>query len=335
MAVAVVGFLLTLAPSSFPFGVLLLLASLSYLLRPRFRNWTVAVYVAVVVTVLLSIPGGKRFESWQGEQDARRVEETKRQEAKRADEAKKQSADETARTEARLQAMAADMQGKMAAGTWREAAVKSAGIKAVRADYPGLAEAEKTIAENIRLLDLDGFIKDAEFVVADPVQCKEPKPVANAWNKIKDTKPTDRQWTRAVSVVAKLEGCRLLAKRALSDGMRSIMIAQREAWAAKADTAFLDQGMNCTVSLGGANKDRATLTWALMSRAAVHKLTGGGSMAEDSFLGGLQKIGFRRVTFADGFDESWYYTLDPQDESDGGTMVLEQFGISSPLKLQK
>ena len=65
--------------------------------------------------------------------------------------------------------------------------------------------------------------------------------------------------------------------------------------------------MNVDITLSGPNKDRATLKWALMSRAAAYKLTDGGSLAQTSFLGSMQKIGFKRVTFSGILDESWSY----------------------------
>ncbi len=93
--------------------------------------------------------------------------------------------------------------------------------------------------------------------------------------------------------------------------------------------------MNVTITLSGANKENVTLKWSLMSRAAVHKLTDGGSMSPVSMLGGLQKIGFKRVTFGDGFGETWSYTLEPEDESKGAEMGLKQNGLDKPLKLMR
>ena len=60
----------------------------------------------------------------------------------------------------------------------------------------------------------------------------------------------------------------------------------------------------------------------------VHQITKDGT-----FLAELEKIGFEKVTFSDGFYESWYYELNPQSEADGGKAVLEQFGLDKPLNL--
>ena len=58
-------------------------------------------------------------------------------------------------------------------------------------------------------------------------------------------------------------------------------------------------------------------------------------MEPASVLGGLQKIGVRRVSFTDGHDESWSYTLEPEDETRGGKMVLAQHGLGAPLALTR
>jgi hypothetical protein len=70
-----------------------------------------------------------------------------------------------------------------------------------------------------------------------------------------------------------------------------------------------------------------------MSKAVVHKFTDAGSMREGSFLSNVQKAGFRRVTFSDGYDFGIYYDLEPEDEARGGAIVLAQVGIGVPLAL--
>jgi hypothetical protein len=57
-------------------------------------------------------------------------------------------------------------------------------------------------------------------------------------------------------------------------------------------------------------------------------------MADGAFLAQMQKIGFRRVDFADGYDYNVYYTLVPQDETGGGKAVLSGLGMGSPLALR-
>ncbi len=322
-----IAFLMTMLPETWVFGNLLLCGSLFFFVKPKlssgFGAFT-AFVIAMVGAFLLQLPG----------QSIRQAQQAKLQ-AQRAADQTAQSAGRRAQEEERVRRLFADMQQRVSSGRWRDAAKLDAEIKTANPGYPGRAEAEKVITEHVRTLDLDEGVSEAERVAADPARCKAPKPISDAWNKMKGVKSTDAQWSRALKAVARLESCRQQAERELSSGMRGIMVAQREAWAGTADTAFLDQGMNATIALSGPNKVNATIEWALMSRAAAHKLTDGGKTGEGSFLGSLQKIGFRRVTFTDGFDDAWHYTLAPDDESKGGSVVFSSFGITGPLKLNR
>ncbi len=235
----------------------------------------------------------------------------------------------------RAESLLAQMKQAVIAKQWREAAKLNLEIKALNSSLSGRAEAEKLIQDNVRVLDVADGLDEAARVASDVKQCDQPAAIANAWAKLKQARPTDESWHAALAAAGRLEVCRKSTERQLSAGLQKIMMAQREGWSQKTDTVFLDNGMNVAISLAGANKDRATLKWALMSRAAAHKLTDGGSMDPSSFLGGLQKIGFRRVTFTDGYDESWSYTLEPDNESNGGKLVLGQHGLGEPLTLAR
>ncbi len=48
----------------------------------------------------------------------------------------------------------------------------------------------------------------------------------------------------------------------------------------------------------------------------------------------MQKIGFQRVNFTDGYDYSVYYDLRATDESTGGKTALSALGMGSPLGFQ-
>jgi hypothetical protein len=63
-------------------------------------------------------------------------------------------------------------------------------------------------------------------------------------------------------------------------------------------------------------------------------MTDGGSMSAGSLLANLEKIGFQRVTFRDGYDYGVYYDLDPGDEANGGASALAGLGLSQPLVLK-
>jgi hypothetical protein len=318
VGVIVAGLLLTLISTTWGFGYLCLMVGVFLLMwRPRFGLGTMALLAlaALVGASILQFPGG-----WLRE---------RRQQAA----AQVQAAELRSRNEARIRSTFEQMQQSMSAGQWRQAATLNTQVKVFNPAFPGRADAESTINNHIRLLDIDDGIAAAEKVVSDVAQCKQPTAIATAWNKVRQVRSSDPQWASASALVAKIEACRQRAEQDLSAAMSTLMVVQREGWARNADKVFLDKGMNVDISLDGVRKDHATLKWALMSRAAAYKLTDGGSLAPTSLLGGMQKIGFKRVTFRGIFDESWSYTLEPQDESNGGATLLAKNGIGQPLKL--
>ena len=84
---------------------------------------------------------------------------------------------------------------------------------------------------------------------------------------------------------------------------------------------------NCSVS--GSNKDQITLSNFLFGiRAIVHNMTKEGDILET-----LQKVGFKRVTFSNGFGKSQYYDLQPDREDNAGDKVLADMGLAEPFKL--
>ena len=89
-----------------------------------------------------------------------------------------------------------------------------------------------------------------------------------------------------------------------------------------------NSGRGCRETFGGGLKDRITFSWPLMSRASVYQLNKSGDLLE-----GATKVGFKRATFTDGFDESWYYDLKPEDEEAALTKSLGEHGLGRPLKI--
>ena len=174
----------------------------------------------------------------------------------------------------------------------------------------------------------------AKTLVADPKECDTPKSIADTWTLLRVVKKDDPEWPAATALVPKLEACRRKVERSLSQGLQAIMVTQRENWARQAEKKMLDEGMEVDFILSGSKKDQLTMKWVLMSKVAVHQITKDGSMGEGSFLGQMQKVGFRRVTFRNGYDFGVYYDLTPSNEASGGNTVLAGMGIGTPLKLQ-
>ncbi len=122
-------------------------------------------------------------------------------------------------------------------------------------------------------------------------------------------------------------------EKTISSGMHELMVLQRTNTAKNLEKNFLDNGLDIRVSLGGRYKDRLTLTYVLMSRPLAHQITQQSSRGEGTVLGNLERVGFKAVTFSDGYNESWSYNLDPTDESQGGLLVLKEHGLAEPLRL--
>jgi hypothetical protein len=320
LVAAVAGFLATFV--NVPLGFLMVWAGLFLVIWRRHLHPVTAVFagaIALIGASLLSAPVAMRASMAKLETQRVAVETRKAAERRRNE--------QTADSEFK------QMQDAMAALDWRKAANSNERLKTLRIDYPRRAEAETVINKHVRMLDLADALAKAQQLVRDTKQCREPSAISSVWKELRKVRSTDPQWAAAAAVVPKLEDCRKQSERESSEGLRQIMVAQREGWAQRADRVFLDQGMNVTISISGPYKDRVTLKWALMSRAAAHKLTEGGSTSPDSFLGGLQKIGFKRATFTDGWNDTWYYDLDPDDESHGGGAMLAKFDIGDPLRL--
>src|SRR6266540_30151 len=100
------------------------------------------------------------------------------------------------------------------------------------------------------------------------------------------------------------------------------MTMQRQTWANAIDKAFLEAGLNVQITFGDGLKDRITFSWPLMSRASVYQLNKSSDLLESA-----TKVGFKRATFTDGFDESWYYDLKPEDEEAALTKSLDEHGL--------
>lgn len=263
--------------------------------------------------------------------------------------AKREEASKRAARQAQLDQLPTleqDLQKRIAEGDWEHASRLLKQITAIAPDRAaGLAASSKQVdaglaqqaaekAETARRASRAAAVAAAERVAKDKSACDTPKAIADAWTQLKLTKRGDPEWPAAVAAAAGLERCRKATEASLSKGVQRIMVQQREQWAQRAEVAMLDKGMNVDFTLSGPAKDRVTVKWALMSKATVHQITNGGSMQEGAFLSQLQKVGFRRVTFTDGFDYGVYYTLTPTDETSGGASVLQGMGIGSPLVLQ-
>lgn len=80
-------------------------------------------------------------------------------------------------------------------------------------------------------------------------------------------------------------------------------IADRAAFGDALERKYLSDGMDVTVTVSGPENTSIRISYVLMSRPLVYQLANGGTLQS------LESLGFKKVTFTDGFDDSWSYDL--------------------------
>lgn len=212
--------------------------------------------------------------------------------------------------------------------SWKEAGKQCKAAKAIDAGHQGLVAACAPAERQLVLIGRREAVSNAMAVAGDADKCDTPLAISEAWEALKKIPADDPSYKKAQQATAKLEKCRKKVERAFDKGIRDVMIAQREAYVETLDRAMLESGFDATASVSGKHKDKLRIEWVLMGRAAAHQLA-----HEGGILAGAEKIGFKRVTFTDGFYESFYWDLSPQSEDGGGKAALGGMGLGEPLKL--
>ncbi len=227
---------------------------------------------------------------------------------------------------ASLPAKLTDIEAKASAGQWSEAGAVCDEVKPVASGNAGIVSACERVDVERRKVMVGGWIFEAREVAAQ--ECDTPKSIADAWSHLHKIHEGDEGYRAAKKVAVALEKCRRKAEKTLDAGVRGVMIAQRERHANVFEAAMLDSGIDLSVTLRGKYKDEMKIRWILLGRVTVHQLTKDGEL-----LAGLQKVGFRRVTFTDGYYESYIYDLEPDSEEGGGKIALAELGLDTPIKL--
>ena len=216
---------------------------------------------------------------------------------------------------------------------FRQALERLEKARTLAKDTAGLDELIAEVKVEARNEQVQAWIEQANAVSRDKTNCGIGKTVADAWADLRQTTRDDRLYRQAAAATRRLERCRRRLERDFTKAGRAIRRTQREGWARDYETKLLDEGMDVRVRLRGRYKDTVTIVYVLFNRAWAHKITGGGSTASGSFLGNLEKLGFKRVVFSDGYYESYSYSLDPEDESTMGELTLREMGLGEPLEL--
>lgn len=215
---------------------------------------------------------------------------------------------------------------KARSGAWDEAGGLCADARSISPKNPQIEGACGEVDAELRKRDAIKWIAEANRASSE--ECDTPLTLGNAWRNLRQIRPEEDTYEQAKKSAARLEKCRRSTEKMLSAGLRSIMIDQRVGWATRYESSLLDSGIDANVTLHGKQKDHVKIRYILVGRAMVHQVTKDGE-----FLAELEKIGFKKVTFSDGYFESWYFDLSPQDESNGGRIALRDVGLDEPIKM--
>lgn len=83
-----------------------------------------------------------------------------------------------------------------------------------------------------------------------------------------------------------------------------VEVLTRDVYAKTLERGMLDKGFNSEINAEGSSKQILTYKYALMSKALVYKLAN-----EGDILTSAKGLGFKKLTFTDGFDSTWNYDL--------------------------
>ena len=226
-------------------------------------------------------------------------------------------------------------------GRWGEAVDAYVSASSLRPSLPGLQEALAAANAKVeevrerrrreeRHRQLEAAIEESRAIAKDKAKCDTPKLIADAWMKLRTATREDKLFGRARAAAKGLERCRRKTKRTLDRGLQKFMVDQRKEIRSTLDDLFLQSGMDVKVRVHGTKSTRVTLTYVFFSnRVVVHNL-----LEDGNLLQLLQKVGFKKLTFSDGFQYSTSVSLDPAVETNGGQAAMDGLGIGEPLVIK-
>lgn len=82
-------------------------------------------------------------------------------------------------------------------------------------------------------------------------------------------------------------------------------LKKRQLFAQLQERAMLDKGFDFELTLQGKKQDHLRVKYILVSRVFVHQF----QQNYPEFFSGLRDLGFKKLTFTDGYDDSWVFDL--------------------------
>ncbi|MBL4689402.1 MAG: hypothetical protein JKY37_32735 [Nannocystaceae bacterium] len=211
---------------------------------------------------------------------------------------------------------------------WHMARKACKAAAAIDDTYAGLVDLCKPVAAEVEALRRTQAVDQALAVAADKEKCDTPLEIQQAWEALKSIPEDDPNRKKASRAAKKLEKCRKKVERQFDKGLRDVMVMQRTNFATQLENSLLDDGLDVRVTAKGKYSDHLKVKWILMGRPAVRAMT-----KETGFLQNAEKVGFKLVTFTDGYYESFKFDLAPESEAGGGKGALEGMGLDQPLSL--
>lgn len=229
--------------------------------------------------------------------------------------------------------LAGQISEAMRAKDWPTAKIYALKLREIEPTRPGLNEdfqkIENEIAEQMRLKLLRNGIEKGERVFSGKNAC-DSGAVINIWETIRTVKKTDTEYKKVSRLVQRLESCRKRMVRDAIQSVRNTSIAKRDAYAKRLEEEALDDGRDYRITLSGKFHEKIRIVWILFNRVEVHQLVN-----DNSFMNPIYQLGFRKITFADGWYESFSADLSTNTESDETKALrhLTKSDFDKPLKL--
>jgi hypothetical protein len=244
---------------------------------------------------------------------------------------------ETEQTENNIQALIPQIEKKLEEGEGIAAfELLQTGYKLVP-EHPSLKPFELKIAPikkeqeaKNRKDKIDQSLIIAKNTIKNKKSCQElPTELKSTFEMVKaNVKKGDESYSKATKVVAGLENCRKLTIKQLNKTIENNDVMVRKAFAKSYENNLLDQGVDARVNLSGAKKDHIKITFILINRVLLRQIEKDGEL-----LAKFKKAGFKKATFSDGYNDSWYYDLEPNlDRS--GLIFVQLASIQAPFMLE-
>lgn len=128
--------------------------------------------------------------------------------------------------------------------------------------------------------------------------------VAEARKQLDAIKADSKEFTESRKLTSEVERREKEIEKVSRVVANKLMVKQREEISKTLETEYLKKGMDVHIRLSGTNKTVMRLEYILMSRPLVYKIAN-----ETDFLESMEKIGFKKVIFSDGYNYSWSYNL--------------------------